>query len=229
MYRKNRTALFITILLNLALCTSANPSQTKTEKEIFDDLCKNIHNSYECAQAIERYQIKRYSKYVTRVGNQLQLILRNGKVKILEDTPKTTYDDVNLKAYSFRDYLRNIGYFLIEVQYYEGGEFLMVNNTSGNQFLVPAIPAISPDKKRFVSVSIGFPYNFNGIQIWKLISDRLVLEWSYEPENYVEFRFIAWLNNNTIKLGKHTEIKDSWVYIIQKLKLTKNGWQLAEE
>jgi len=226
MKRERKTVLFLVILLGTFILPKlGGPSQTPFDLE---ELCKNIDNSYKCAQAIERFQLKHYPKYVTRKGNRLELTLKNGKIKIIENSPETDYDDVEGKHYSFREYIQSVGYFLIHVQYWEGSKFLMVHDKTGKEFLIPEVPELSPDKDRLVSVS-GGTYQFNGIQIWKFTSGGLVLEWTYEHKEYDRFTFNAWADNKTIKLYKFTEVKNQFVNIPQILKLEPAGWQLVNE
>jgi len=89
-----------------------------------NSLCKNIHNSYECAQKIEKYQLSKYNDYVKRVGNKLILKINNKSDEILEDSKKDTDESV---SYTFRDYLKDINSYLLGIHYWEGGSYYLIN------------------------------------------------------------------------------------------------------
>lgn len=220
------------ILPILIIAISLFPSisyETEAVSEL-DDICKNIDNSYKCAQAIENYQQKHWGQYFTRKNGQMELALMNGGnifLKDTDDTPTTAPEKVLL--YSFRDYIQSIGYFLIHVQTYEDFSYLMISAKSGKRFDIPAPPHLSPSNARFVAVSAK-DYGFNGIEIWKITLDTLQLEWRYEPKEYALYNFIGWINEGSIKLNKCT-IKEKKVENIFQLLVRDNSgtWKLMDE
>jgi hypothetical protein len=221
--------LFVWVLFFLIFSSNSTSTAQDYVKErfYFEQICKDIRNSHECAQAIECYQIKRYSKYFSRQNNQLKIKLKNGKILALKDSLE---DDVDGKWYNFREYLQDVGYFVIHVQYYEGNEYLMINDKTGKEYRIFEIPHISPDKRRFVSVSASEAYNPNGVWIWRFTPGGLVNELSYEPKEYSLFTFVSWENNKTIKLSKYThDPKRSPIAVPALLKLEANEWKFFEE
>jgi hypothetical protein len=187
-----------------------------------DSLCKNIFNSYECAQTIEKFQLRHYAEYVTRKDGRLEISLKSGEVKVFKDTLSESYTDV---AYSFRAYLKAIGYFLIAVQFYEGGGYLMINDNTGKEFFILDLPTISPSKQRLVSSSNYAEIEDSGIQIWRLTSNEMVLEWSIESADWGAKNAI-WLDDKTISL---TKVDYNFREVPITLKLGDKGWELLEQ
>lgn len=203
------------------------PPDDRRETARLNDLCKGLLNSYECAQAIERAQLPRYPQQAVRQKDKLKLTLKNGKAVVLKNTA-----GVSGIHYCFRDYLPNLGYFLIHVQLWEGDGYLMVNDQTGRRQFIHDLPIISPNKARLVTVSMDLEaeYNPNAIQIWRLTPGKMVREWSLDIKGWGPAGG-AWLNNDTITLTKKIPKGDpgSYVEVTMVLKKGPDGWKLMEK
>jgi hypothetical protein len=204
------------------------PPDDRRETARLNDLCRGLLNSYECAQAIERAQLPRHPQHAARQPGRLTLTLKTGKTVVLKDT-----QGVSGLHYSFRDYLKDLGYFLVHAQAWEGDAYLMVNDRTGKRQFIHDLPIISPNKARLVTISMDLEaqYNPNAIQVWRLAPAGMVREWSLAPKGWGPAGG-AWLDNHTITLvkkvpldGFHTQYRD----VPLVLKKSPGGWQLVEK
>jgi hypothetical protein len=170
-----------------------------------DNLCNGIDNSLECAQEIERYQLQKpdHARRVKRAGGELQLKLTSGRWLAIEDE-KDRGEEGGPVKHSFREYL-SIGYFLIHRQFYEGADYLMIQERSGERFELHNLPVISPDQQRLVTASDGVTggYSPNAIQVWHLSEKGLELEQTLEPEGWGPSD-PQWVDNQTIRVTKRS-------------------------
>jgi hypothetical protein len=132
--------------------------------------CHGVHNSYECAQKIETGEIK--TKYMTRVSRcrpEGLCIRLAGKSIILKD--KNT-DPV--AAYSYIAFVPALRTHVVHVQYSEGGSFLVIHDESGRSANVAGFPVPSPNRRRFVSVSMDIwsGYDPNAVELWRIRQGR---------------------------------------------------------
>ena len=150
-----------------------------------DRVCRNIQNSPVCAQAVEKTQLPRYPQQVSRKGKILRLTLKTGKVVELKDVttdPKKQDEQVDkIVHYSFREYFRDLGYFLVHVHYWEGADYLMVNDQNGQRYRLPDLFLLSPDRQRLATLLMSEAYIPTSIQIWRITPEKMTREWSLEP------------------------------------------------
>jgi hypothetical protein len=204
------------------------PPDDQRETARLSDHCRGLENSFDCARAIERAQLPRYAQDVTRQDGNLKLTLKTGKTLVLKDTP-----GVSGMSYSFRDYLPNLGYFLVHVQLWEGEGYMLVNDRTGKKYHLDDLPIISPDRTRLVTLSYDLDarYNPNAIKVWRLSPEKLVLEYSLEPKDWGPAGG-AWLDHQTVSLTKKIpmgEYHQDFRQVPMLLKKTPTGWQLTEK
>jgi len=175
-----------------------------------DELCADIDNSYECAQAIEEHQLKNseHARRVIRRGGELRLKLNNGRWQTLKDYQKANEDD-SVIQYNFREYLPELGYFLVHRQFYEGRDYLMIHDASGRRFPLQDVPVVSPDRRRLITTSNGIMggYDPNAIQIWRATPRGLVLEQTIKPQGWGPSG-AKWIDNQKISLIKNLPSAD---------------------
>jgi hypothetical protein len=164
-----------------------------------DSLCIDIHNSYECAQIIEKHQLSKpqIARVVTRTPTGLRLRLLNGKTLAMQNREEGD----SVRRFSFREYPKGVGYFVLHRQLYEGADYLLVHARSGEQFVLQERPVISPDRLRIVTASAGLSgmSNGNAVQIWRLQPRRPELEFELSPRDW-EPSEPKWLDSKTIRL-----------------------------
>lgn len=156
-----------------------------------EDICAGIHNTYECAQAKEAYQLKRAPATVSRSGNVLTLRLPDGQAVRIRDRPAREPDVADVVLYSYLGIHRGVGRHLLEVQYYEGGAYLLVHPVTGHRTRIAALPVVAPSGDRFAVVTSAYDYaSASSLQIWR-ISDPLRREWEAELPGWRASRHAA--------------------------------------
>jgi len=213
------------LVLVLAGCTTGSRSPGQGSST-FTALCADIDNSYECAQAIERHQLRESANAgrVARRGGALHVQLQDGRSVTVADTSP---DEESAAKYSFREYLSEIGYFLLHRQLYEGEEYVMLHHRTGQMFAVPNVPVISPDGARVVTTFPGLSggYSPNAVQIWLLAPDGLVEEYAIHPRDW-EPTGATWVDGSTIRLETRTHAPGGDEIRLQsmELKLRDGKW-----
>jgi hypothetical protein len=142
-----------------------------------DNICRAIYNSYECAQKIEQRWLTHSALPVERDSLELVVEIANGPPIVFRDT---LLDQPDVVLYSYRLHYPSVQYHLIEVQYYEGGIYILLDGVSGDRTLSHGIPVLSPDTTHFVAASqdLVAGYSPTGIQIWRIAGRRIELEFS---------------------------------------------------
>lgn len=191
LFKINVVIAFVLLFLNG--CT--------TEKKDLEQLCEDLDGSYECAQKIEQHQLLVYNDIVSRTDNKLILKRENNIDIVLQDVEK----DVEGVHYLFRDYLEEINSYLIFIQYYEGGDYCLINKHSGQKIIIPGLVKISPDKNRFVSYNqdIEAMFSTNGFVIYKLLDNSFVKEYEVELSDWGPSN-AEWLDDNNIEFEKYS-------------------------
>jgi hypothetical protein len=155
-------------------------------------ICRGIDNSLECAQAVERVRLGVPNAPARRDGERLLIRLTRGDTLVLTNAPDSA--DVAGASYSYVGHLHPIAHHLVEVQYYEGRAFLLVNERTGRRTVIAGQPSISPDSLRIVTTSVDLEaeYDPTEIAVWRVDADSLVLEWRLDPRNVVAHADSAW-------------------------------------
>lgn len=207
----------LVLLATLSAC-----SQRVTD---LDSLCRGLDNSYDCAKKIEEYQLPFFKDIVKRTDDKLILKTDNNSDVILENTDKEE-DGV---WYSFRDYFKGINSYLVTVNYYEGGEYYLVNKKSGGKILIPGLIKISPDGKRLVSYNVDLEaqYSGNKFVIYRVTDTGYVKEMDTDLSNWGPSD-AKWINNNQLEFEK-SELKDSGTTVTGKVVYVYDGnWKIRE-
>jgi WD40 repeat protein len=143
-------------------------------------VCRGVPNTYVCARAIERYQIRRVPHFVSRNDDTLTVRLGRSRLRTFVDNDPEHESGV---SYTYREFIPEIGYHLVHAHLYEGTGYLLVSHRTGDMVRIQAPPIFSPDGNRFATASedLESRYNPNEIQIWRVSENAIVLEWSLEP------------------------------------------------
>lgn len=206
------------------------------------EMCPLVYNYYSAfgvgnsnveAVVAETQMIRAYSDTVKRAGKKLTFKMRGGGEVAFADENTGIESDSSV-SYQFVDRLAAVGYYLVHIQYWEGDEYRMVNETNGRHFDIPVKPEISPGKKRLAAVSASDAYNFNGIEVWRFMKGRMKREWKLEPEGHPAFHFIAWDGDDAFRVGKYAsaeqnDMKQKRVLEVHLAKRGPGGWKLELE
>jgi hypothetical protein len=178
--------------------TPPPPSIPKLSNAKAASLCANIFNTYECAKAVERFQLGQaeYKPYAARSGKSLELTLRNGGRVTFLDAGK----DADSVFYCLREYLPEVGYFVLHRQYYEGNSYVLVDDRQGSQFDVNGLPVVSPDLRRMVMTSFDLEAGYlpNMLLILRRDDAGLQTEASFSPQDWGPSDAV-WVDGETIR------------------------------
>ena len=176
--------------------------ETVNKKRIYDSISSKRDNLFEANKAFEKYMLPFYKADVTRDKEKLIILFDNGTNRIYTDMD---FNDDRNEFYCFRDYIKKINAYLISVNYYEGGEFKLINKSNGNFMDISGIPRISPNKSKFVIANLDLvsQYTTNGLWVYGIVNNEYVLEYEEKPENWGTNK-IEWINENKILVYMNT-------------------------
>lgn len=189
---------------------------------------------YRTEAAAENYnehdRIERFASDVMRDGGTLRLRLKSGDYSILTDV-KTCQGWDDCEIYFFMDYFKDIGFYLVNVSYYEPVDYLMISDKSGTKYYIHTVPHFSPDRKRFVSVESADAYSKNGVFIWRIEDAKLILEFSHKE---LDYQFVKWKDNSAISLLERGRIDKKCPSSNSKsvptiLKKGKTAWEFVSD
>jgi hypothetical protein len=118
-----------------------------------------------------------------RHGNDLVLLPLHGEKLIFTDNGKACEDaDIeHCVGYALVGFSIPAHAFVVEIFYYEGGDFLLLDSGSGRKTPLNGLPVFSPDGAEFLVA----PYDDetdsgpNNLEIWRRDGDGAVLEWAH--------------------------------------------------
>ena len=186
--------------------------------------------------AREAAQIEKHKENVKRDGDTLILKSKSGTYISMKDSPRCR-NYATCFSFEFVDYFKDVGFYLVQSYYLEGGQFTMVSESSGKKYLIHELPMLSPDRRRLITIpdDTDAGYDENGIFIWRIEGNELIPEFTYRPKGYVQYRFVRWKDNKFIELKK-------WLYsskglcsethfmlVPADLKKEDDGWKLYED
>jgi hypothetical protein len=89
-------------------------------------------------------------------------------------------DDANCQHFVLAADLPSKRFFLIRRQDYEGGVYFLVDDHTGRQTEIDAVPVFSPDGSRFLVQNDNVAtYHENNLEIWRREGDTATIEWSH--------------------------------------------------
>lgn len=132
----------------------------------------------ECRIAIEEAQLPKFQHKVNRNGKYLELILDNGQTQTLETKAGEEVVADEVIHFHFANHYAELNLSLINVTYYEGNEYLLVDHKTGQQFYTISKPEFSPSGKyiAFTNEDLITGYSTTGIQIFSLTEAGLKKE-----------------------------------------------------
>jgi hypothetical protein len=204
----------------VALCLVAMSQYSWAD---WSDGCpETMTNSHECYLYKESQLAKRYGNLFYRKGKAQNLHVRlgNSQIKVLKDVPEI--EGVERVAYShvLVGYYPDVNYWLVAIQYIEGSSYFLLNGKNGREFKVDGETFLSPDKTRFVvaNFDIEAGWSPNILSIWRVEEDRLIQEFSVEPEEWGATTVI-WEGDSTVRFSKTSWSKDGDQYVTEAKRL----------
>jgi hypothetical protein len=164
---------------------------------------------------------------VSRDRFQLRIQLPAGRTVVLRDD---TTAGMPYIRHRYTAYLKRIRSHLIELRRYEGGSYLLVDDSTGIQTRIPGVPVISPNVKRFVSMSfdMGAGYDPNLIEVWNVEARKPRKEFSFESESLGPSD-AAWRDSVTIDFTQNSFVGafDSYRKVPAQLIRKGRTWTIA--
>lgn len=143
-------------------------------------ICMSETNTYECARAVEAYQLRHGHDHLARRDSSFVIGLPSGDSVIVRDRPGDQHGAGGAR-YTYLGFLPSVSQHLLEIQYWEGGGYLLVDGRTGRRHEVVSVPRVSPDDRRFTVFSSALDtYSSSALQIWRVDDRGIELEWEAE-------------------------------------------------
>jgi hypothetical protein len=186
----------------------------------------SIRNSYECAQYLEKSRITMVRDKIIRDGGRLTVNCSENRPLVFTDSE--SHDDSAGSWYSFINYYKELGQFLIMVQYYEGSTCYLVNEATGGKIEIWNEPLFSPDRKFFIVSSLGGMAHYvpNGIQVWEKRNKEYVKV--LERETGWEAVNLQWRDNVTVRMTRCDFNEGRYYSFMAEAVFSEGRWTLNE-
>ena len=188
--------------------------------------------------AREAAQIEKFKDKVKRDGDALLLKSKSGTYISLKDSPRCR-NYATCFSFEFIDYFKDVGFYLVQSYYSEGGQFTMVSENDEKGYLVHERPMFSPDRRHIITTPnfLDSGYGKTGVFVWRFERGKLVPEFSYEPtgHEYILHKSIKWRGNSHIELIKFFRPTErlctdtDFITVTVDLKKEDDGWKLYED
>lgn len=172
-----------------------------------------------------------FSEYAHDDGEALHLKLRNGSYKKIRRI-KEESDTEFCQFPNFWGYLKDLGFYVVDIDVVEGGDVYLIDDVTGEEFHIHnSYPNFSPDKKYLVYAdgTNGFIDQFNGIEIFEISPHNVKSVYKKEFQYGDFYLFHSWKDNNSFLIkfeidedGKEKYEKNMLVY------KTNSGWDIKE-
>lgn len=192
--------------------------------------------------SVTPYVQRRMQEEEERIAACADRVTRNRDTVVVKLRGDSTVSFENVEAgeqsrgYFFAGYLEEIDAFLMEVVYWEGYGYILVDAATGHQTHLDAPPVVSPDRKRLITANMDLEagYTRTRIQIYRLVDDRLELEWTHEPQDDPRWgpSSAEWIDSVTVSVAKNVPDYSagiSYTRVPIRLRLTENGWILEAD
>jgi len=92
--------------------------------------------------------------------------------------------------------------YLVNEGFYEGGNFLLIDDRIGRQTVLPGLPMFSPDSQELLTIDNCVAYGSDlDLQIWKRSGDRFVEEWSHRTfSDQISEELVRWSSRDRLSL-----------------------------
>lgn len=170
---------------------------TKAQEAVATDNSQNI-------QRLEPNAIKFARSSAARNGDRLLLYLKSGEIKIYVNRSecKTESQESACQKFVLLGYIRSEHLFLIAKLYYESAEYILLDDRTGQESIMRAVPELSPSGRYAVLIlqndeQVGF-----GLQIWLREGTQFVPDWSGTPfvdGIYTSYKLVDWIDDGLLK------------------------------
>jgi hypothetical protein len=148
--------------------------------------------------------------------------------------PVTLEDDVTggdlLRLHVYRGRLLD-RFVVLEVIFYEGGQFLLVDEHSGEERIIDGLPVGSPDGTRFVTTSLDLVagHQANRIAIYRVRDGAIEREWAEEPRGWGPSE-AEWIEPGVVRFRRNVIDTNTQPHAVSQavgwVDYTATGWRL---
>ncbi len=196
--------------------------------EIENYYSKQAVRKKDIAEKTEKFAEKKFKKKFKRTKLGLIIYLKDKKYLLFTDK----YIDNEKYSYYYFGFLTYLNSHLLKLFTDNDEENLLINFDSGAILKIGSIPIESPDKNKFMVITLKFPHYFvnNYINIFQITPSNtfkelfsLAIDW--EPRNP------KWLNNNQITIEKYQLNYNNYQEELTgtvKLNYADKHWQISE-
>ncbi|MEM6966281.1 MAG: SH3 domain-containing protein [Bacteroidota bacterium] len=184
-----------------------------------------------CTEKVQKAQLKKDKKRVQQDEMTLTLALLTGEQMVLKnDTTPMGVDSYFVRVYSH--YIPQLGFFVIDNIYHEGGNYSLINDKSGKETIIQGFPKPSADFKHIVTTNADAEagFEFNGIEVYGYPDGRFAKVFEEEVEASFEPHTPIWVDNKTVEV---TMVPTTYNNTDRpkKIKITQNDsgkWEIQE-
>lgn len=131
----------------------------------------------------------------------VRIAYANGKIKNFKNNLVEYGDYIK---YSFLGSFKNIDYYILRVQLYEGVYFLLIDKNNGTEVKLLSEPVFSETGKYFACYNATCAGDDAGLQIFEVINKNKVELLSHEFKNhYWDPSFVKWKGDNQLLIEKY--------------------------
>lgn len=233
--------LVILILATLALINSACASSHISilhENELLNAAMRvAAQDNLSALQEMESKAITAAESDADREGNRLMLHLRSGATKTYEDRSecKQEKQEANCQTYRLIAYARSRGFYVVVKGYYEGADYILISDLTGDETVLRGFPYFSPSGNYVLVLlmndqEVGFE-----MQIFRREKNKFVLDWRGAPHTngmYTTYKLLGWQSENVIELQSENDFGPSVPYDIKRFDLRftprLNVWRIFD-
>lgn len=159
---------------------------------------KNYETYTQCTQKIKEQQLKKDAKFITKTNTGYEIKLLSGETRTLQNSLEQNED---FRQYEYLYYIEKLGYFVFRINFYEAGQFLLIDDKFGYSSPISGFPTPSPDFKHFVSTNADGTagFEFNGIQLFGFTDHGMEIFFEKEYE-FFEPYLPKWLDEKTVRV-----------------------------
>ena len=198
--------------------------------KLYAELLAEHKYQYEADEFLRSTAPKNYSEFFT--GNVSVKVSNNKTVEFVGT--KGTKEKLNMDAmwYTYLLYIPEIDSHLIRQDWYEGNQYILVNNETGSVQNIWSIPHISPQKDRITVTNKDMLAQFtvNGIQIFEIVSGNYVKQFEQRLEKW-GIDNPRWLNNDAFVADKYVHIRGDYGEKLAgkvTIKRVVDGWNIED-
>lgn len=179
-------------LFGVALAPFAAPL---TQQRVME-LCAQVESPGHCGRRIEAEQLKALPNLATRDGDTLKVTLFPAGTREFIDT----IVGADSRAYAVWDYWNNVNAVVLFITEGDKLAYGVLQRANGQLTLVPAEPALAPDRQRLVVADFCVSDCTNELSVWRITRDGIRKEAGFVPAKPWSDVTAEWTKDDTVTL-----------------------------